>query len=381
MHIVFLTSEYPKKSYPHGGVGTVVQNIARGLVEHNHQVSVVGFNYLQINEVEDDNGVKIYRYKRKNLKPISWYLNYKTINQALKKIHQKQPIEVVESIEQGLAFVNKFKGVKYLIRMHGGHHFFAESEQRKIHPWKAYQEKRSFKKADQVIGVSQYVVKHTSKYLDFKNKFGGVIFNIANLERFKPSDNRKEIKGRIFFAGSLCEKKGIRQLIEAMPNVIEKVNDAHLVIAGRDTKIRGTQKSYLEYLQTEINKNIKDKIKFLGAVDNAKLSIEMEKAEVCVYPSHMETFGMACIESMSMGKSIISSNFGPGPEILKNKKTGLTCNPFKIDELSEQIIYLLNNRNYAHQLGENATKDINNRFGNEYLMQKNIKLYKKLIDL
>ena len=56
-----------------------------------------------------------------------------------------------------LAFLPKIKEIKYLIRLHGGHHFFAESEKRKINKWKGFQEKRSFKKADAFIAVSQYV--------------------------------------------------------------------------------------------------------------------------------------------------------------------------------------------------------------------------------
>lgn len=380
MHIVFLTSEYPKKGFPHGGVGTVVQNIARGLVAHKHKVSIVGFNFIKKDEVEYDDNITVYRISPRKIKYLTWFLNSKQINLKLKEIHENHPIDVVETTELGMAFIKKNKNTKYLIRMHGGHHFFAESEKRKINFWKAFQEKRSFKKADHIIGVSEFVVNHTSKFIDFKEKFRGVIYNLANLERFKPANYAKEIKGRVFFAGSLCEKKGIRQLIKAMPEVIKEVKNAHLVIAGRDTKIRGTQQSYLVYLKTEINEDIKEKITFLGVVDNAKLSVEMEKADVCVYPSHMETFGMTCIEALSMGKSVINSILGPGHEIVIHNKTGLLCNPFNIEELSEQIIFLLKNRDYAQQLGENAKQDIKQRFGYNHLMQQNINLYKSLIN-
>jgi glycosyltransferase involved in cell wall biosynthesis len=379
MHIVFLTSEYPKKGYPHGGVGTVVQNIARGLVKHQYIVSVVGLNYNKSNEVENDHGVNIIRLSPKKVKYFSWYLNSKLINKAIAELHDKQPINIIECTEMGLAFVNKIKGVQKLIRLHGGHHFFAESEERKINPWKAFQEKRSFKKADHIIGVSEYVVKHTYKYINFKDKYKGVINNLANLDRFKPSDQSEEVKGRVFFAGSLCEKKGIRQLIKAMTIVIQAIPEAHLVVAGRDTKIRGKEESYLDYLKTEIEDNIREKIVFLGVVDNDKLSHEIEKAEVCVYPSHMETFGMSCIEAMSMGKCVITSKLGPGPEVVEHQKTGLLCNPFEIDKLANQIILLLEDGNYAHQLGINAINDIKQRFGYEHLMQKNITLYKTII--
>jgi glycosyltransferase involved in cell wall biosynthesis len=375
MHIVFLTSEYPKKGFPHGGVGTVVQNMARGLVKNGLTVSIIGLNYIQKDEVEDDHGVIIYRYKPKKVKLITWYLNFQTFNKALKELNSKQPIDIVESTELGLAFIQKLKGVKYLIRMNGGHHFFAESENRKINWWKGYQEKRSFKKADHVIGVSEYVVKHTSKYLNFKDKYKGVFYNLANLERFQPTINPKTIKGRIFFAGSICEKKGIRQLILAMEKVIDEFPSAHLVIAGRDTIIKETGKSYLEFLKTSIPDAHKEKIIFLGNVENNKLSKEIDKSEVCVYPSHMEAMPLAWLEVLSMGKPFIGSKLGPGLEVVKDKQTGLLCNPHDIKDISDAIILILGNPSLAREFGRNALNDIKARFSKKELLKKNILLY------
>jgi len=379
MHIVFLTSEYPKKGFPHGGVGTVIQTLARAMVKKGLQVSVIGLNYAKCNEINNDQGVKIFRYAPKSLKPVSWYLNFKTINRAIAQLHQEKSIDIVESTELGFAFIKKISGIQYLIRMHGGHHFFAESEQRRINPWKAFQEKRSFKKADHAIGVSQYVVNHTLNYIDFKDKFKGVIYNIANLDRFKPAEKSNEIKGRVFFAGSLCEKKGIRQLIKAMPKVIKTVPNAHLIIAGRDTLIRGTQNSYLDYLKTEIDPEIKHKIAFLGNVENDKLNIEIGKAKVCVYPSHMEAMPLAWLEVLAMGKPFVASNLGPGNEVVLHNKTGLLCNPFHLENLAESIIKLIINSDIAQKLGKNAIKDINERFEYKTLLKQNINLYKTII--
>ena len=54
--------------------------------------------------------------------------------------------------------------------MHGGHHFFAKSENRPTEWKKVWQEKKSFAKADQIIAVSQYVAKVTSQLLKLKDK-------------------------------------------------------------------------------------------------------------------------------------------------------------------------------------------------------------------
>jgi glycosyltransferase involved in cell wall biosynthesis len=378
MHIVFLTSEYPKRDFPHGGVGTVIQTIARGLVKNGYQVSIVGLNYIAKHEIENDKGAQIIRLKRKNYKPLTWLINFNKINKALKDLHKSHPIDIVESTELGLAFIKKIKGIKFLIRMNGGHHFFAEAEQRQINWWKGYQEKRSFKNADHVIGVSQYVVNHTSRYIEFKDKFEGVIYNLANLERFTPSDSSNIIPGRVFFAGSLCEKKGIRQLIKAMPIVIAAEPNAHFVVAGRDTVIRGTQNSYLSYLKTQIDETVKNKITFLGAIDNKKIPEEIKKAQICVYPSHMEAMPLAWLEVLAMGKPFIGSSLGPSPEIIAHNKTGLLCNPFDIEKLASQIIHLLKNPEFANKLGKEALKDIIQRFSYDRIMKQNIDLYKSI---
>ncbi|QTY28132.1 glycosyltransferase family 4 protein [Flavobacterium sp. CS20] len=380
MHIVFLTSEYPKDGFPHGGVGTFIRILARSLVQHKIDVSIIGLNYIAKDEVENDEGVNIYRYQRSKTPKMGWYLNNKILNKAIKSLHQKQPIDVVESTELGLAFINKIPGIKYLIRMNGGHHFFAESENRGVEFWKAFQERRSFRKADHIIGVSEYVLNHTAMYLDFEDKRGEVIYNPANLNMFYKADLSKEIKGRIFFAGSICEKKGIRQLVKAMPKIKQAVPEAHLVVAGRDTKIRGTQNSYLAYLKSEIPKAVETDIEFLGSIENTQIPKEIEKAEVCAYPSHMEAMPLAWIEVLSMGKAFVASNLGPGSEAVNHGETGLLCNPLNIDDLANQVIYMLQNRKEAHQMGQNAIKDVQKRFSLDVLLKKNIEMYNNLIN-
>lgn len=146
MHICFLTNEFPKEGFPHGGIGSFVKTIAEALVQKGIKVSVIGMNYRLVNETENRNGTTIYRLKKSTLKGISWYFNSKAINKKIKEIHKQSPIDVIESSELGLAFINKIPAIKYVIRLHGGHHFFAESENRKINKWKGYQEKNRLKR-------------------------------------------------------------------------------------------------------------------------------------------------------------------------------------------------------------------------------------------
>ena len=64
MNILFLCDEYPPGR--HGGIGTAVQLLARQMVKMGHQVVVAGFYDWGYGgeDVFDDNGVKVYRFRR-----------------------------------------------------------------------------------------------------------------------------------------------------------------------------------------------------------------------------------------------------------------------------------------------------------------------------
>lgn len=378
MHICFLTSEYPKPGHPHGGVGTFLQILARNLVKHQIRVSIVGLNFTDEYEEAMDQGVHVFRLKPRKLKPFTWYLTFDSVNSKIKEIHQKTPINIVESTELGLAFIKKIPGIKYLIRMNGGHHFFAESENRGIDPWKGFQEKRSFKKADLVFGVSEYVINHTLKYLDFSSKKGPVIFNPANLENFYKADPSRLVKGRIFFAGTVCEKKGVRQLILAFPKIKKEFPESELYIAGRDWFFPDG-KSYIEYLKSsQIDESVRDSIKFLGPVANHELPKYIEEAEICAYPSHMEAMPLAWIEVLSMGKAFLGSSLGPGPEVIQDHVNGRVCNAKDEEDVAKVLLEMLSDKESNLKMAEQARKDVFERFAIDKLVLKNIELFNKV---
>jgi glycosyltransferase involved in cell wall biosynthesis len=375
MHIVFITHEYPKPSAAHGGVGTFVQTLARWLVNTGVVVSVVGMNTKEDYEETNDFGVRIYRLPKISIKGFTWLGQAISINRKLKELNELCPIKIIEGTELALAFLNKIPKVKYLIRLHGGHHFFAVSENRDINWWKGFQEKRSFKKADAVVGVSQYVVDHTSNYINFENKKKGVIFNPASLDRFYPSDLDKQVNNRIFFAGTVCEKKGIRQLIQAIPIVKKAFPDTHLFIAGRDWYFPQTGNSYIEYVKQYIEPAVRDSIHFLGAVSNSEIPKLIEEAEVCCYPSHMEAMPLAWIEVMAMGKAFVASKKGPGSEIINHGVNGLLCDPLNPDDIAKHIITLFQNKEMALKMGDHAREFALKEFDLNLIGPQNINLY------
>jgi len=379
MHICFLTNEYPKPGLANGGVGTFVKTIANALIKKGIKVSVVGLNNTKTNEVINEDGINIYRLAKSKWKTISFIDNSYRIHKKIKQINSISTINIVESPELGLAFIYKIKNIKYVIRLHGGHHFFAEAEKRRIDFWKGFQERISFYKADAFIAVSDFVKSHTEKYLSYNSKKVKTIRFPVEIN-INPN-NKIGIENEdfyILYVGTVCEKKGIKELIAAFNNVRKYFPQAYLNIFGRDWKF-SSGNSYIDYLKNTFSANELININFKGPVPYYDLILEYEKSTICVFPSHMETQGLVVLEAMSFGKPVIFSKFGPGPETIADGYDGLLVNPYDIDDLSQKISVLLTDKIYRNYLGTNAQKTILSKYSFNNNLIENIEFYNSLI--
>jgi glycosyltransferase involved in cell wall biosynthesis len=269
-------------------------------------------------------------------------------------------------------------GIKYVIRLHGGHHFFAEGENRKVKWWKGFQEKKSFSKADAFIAVSEYVQSHTSKYLTFNQKPIEVIYNPVMISNFVGENTDKIKPDRLVFVGTICEKKGIRQLIQAILLVRKSIPEIHLHVYGRDW-LFPNGKSYLKWLKDQFDGKELESVTFHGPVEHRLLPQIYEEAELCVFPSHTETLGLVAPEAMVMGKPVIFTKLGPGPEIITHGVDGWLCDPHNPKDIAEKIVDALGERDNFPQVGKKAREKVMKTFNPTLLIKQNVAFYEKII--
>lgn len=378
MHIVYLTGEYPKKDVDGGGIGSFVQFIGRKLVEQGIRVSVVGINNTKSDESENDQGVAIYRLSKSSWKFAKFYDNTKRILKKIEALNLIEKVDIVEGSELNFAFFPSTTSFKKVIRLHGGHHFFAIELDKKPALWRGFQEKKSFKNATHFIAVTDYVGSQTQKYLNLKFEYT-TIHNGINLDNFYESDVKKEIPYKLLFIGTVCEKKGIKQLIETLPFIIKKHPKTTLEIIGRDWFSKdGT--SYIEFLKTAVIKGsgLEDKIKFTGGLPYNELPKHIESAHVCIYPSLAESFGLTLIEGMAMGKLVVASAIAPFKEIVANSNVASLFDPNDKSEMSEKIVNLLAENKNDLELRQAARKHVFTMFSTETIIAENIQFYKNI---
>lgn len=374
MHICYLCNEYPPA--PHGGIGTVVQTLGRALVRRGHAVTVLGTYAPEWQGRTVDEGIEVVRLPRARTRGTGFVVNGSRTRRALAEIHEKRSIDVLEGSELSLAFLPRRLPYTAVIRMHGGHHFFAVTLGRRPKPWRSWLERRSFARATHLCAVSQFVGHTTRQLIGLGDREIEVIMNPVDVTRFCPPRHPAEDESLILFVGTVCEKKGIRQLTQAMPRIVDRIPHARLLVCGRDSS-DSSGGSYTEQLRQTLAAGIADRVLFQGPVTHASLPQVLAEAAVCVYPSHMEALGLASMEALATGKAVVATAAGPGPEVIEDGVSGLLCNPRDPLSIAEQVIAVLADRALRERLGQEARRRAVAHFGLDVLVPRNEAFYRR----
>ncbi len=178
-------------------------------------------------------------------------------------------------------------------------------------------------------------------------------------------------KPAVLFVGRLVEDKGVRYLMQAFAEVVEAVPHAKLVIVGR-----GPQETELRKLQESLAlKNVF----FLGAVESRFMPNVYVGSDVLVLPSVHEPFGNVVVEAMACGIPVVGSYIGGIKDTIVHGVTGYHVQPRDSKSLSRYLIRLLEDVSLRKKLGENARKNVLERYTVELLLQKIEKIYQQCI--
>jgi glycosyltransferase involved in cell wall biosynthesis len=227
--------------------------------------------------------------------------------------------------------------------------------------------------------VSRFVAETTRTLLSLDGRPIEILPNSVNTSLFRPMPAEPETEGLILFVGRVVEKKGVRQLIQAMPQIIAAVPHARLWIFGGDGRDPTTGRSLTDLLQGLVSPGYRDRIVFKGTIENSQLPALIARAQVCVYPSHMEAQGIVILEGMAMGKPVVASRTGPGPELVKDGVSGLLCDPFDPVSIADKVITLLRDKGLRQRLGAQASRNVGEHFSTAVLVGRNEEFYDRCL--
>jgi D-inositol-3-phosphate glycosyltransferase len=178
----------------------------------------------------------------------------------------------------------------------------------------------------------------------------------VDLSRFRPMSQQQSRdylgygEGKnILFVGRLEPLKGLDILFRAVAS-LENIGDITLNIVGGDEN--SLEKARLQELAGRMK--LTDSIRFIGSVSQDELPVHYNAADVCVLPSHYESFGLAALEAAACGRPVVASEVGGLPTIVKSGSTGFLVPPKHSDVMAERLCELLGDDMLRSRMGTAA---------------------------
>lgn len=375
MHVVFLCNEYPP--VPHGGIGTFTHMMSHALQRRGHRVSVVGVYRDQTETIyEDNDGVTVIRVAAGRVPNTGIVINSRRLHQTLRQLDSVQPIDILDGWENSFAFLGRPTRARHVLRMQGGHHFFYSQLGKRPRWVRSLIERRSFANADVFAAVGPFVARTTRELLDMRMEQPiTVLPNPVDVNAFHPMPEVAVEDGLLLFVGTITEKKGVRQLIAAMPEVLAAAPHARLVLIGRDTLDPVTGGSYIDALKATIAPGMAARIVFTGGVPHDELPRWMARAQVCVFPSHMETQGIVLLEAMASAKPVVGPTTEPGREVIEAEVSGLLCDPHRPNSIAAALKRVLLDAPLRERLGRAGRERVEALYSLEAITARNEAFY------
>lgn len=154
----------------------------------------------------------------------------------------------------------------------------------------------------------------------------------------------------ICFVGAVIPGKGVENLIKAFAKVSDRFEGASLEIIGP----RPNRRYFFELKRRLEDLGLEKRVSFIGELPQGELAARLARARALALPSLSEGLGRVILEAMACGVPAICSDVGGIRDIVEDGKTGYLVPPGGVEELSGKMGLLLENRDMAVRMGEEA---------------------------
>ena len=387
MKILMLTWEYPPRIV--GGIARVVHDLSHRLIKDGHEVTVITYKEGNVPYYENDKGVDVYRVDNYMINPnnfIDWImqLNFNMVTKANELIAKNGKFDVIHAHDWLVAYSAKTLKNSYGIPLVSTIHATEAGRNSGIHD----ETQRYVNDTEWLLTYESSEVIVNSKYMknELQRLFGlpyekiNVISNGVSMTSYSGVERDYEFRRQyaadnekiILFMGRLVYEKGVQHLISAMPKILEGYHDSKLVIAGRGGMI--------DELKAQVDSmGLSQKVYFTGYL-NAKQVAKMYKcADISVFPSTYEPFGIVALEAMLAGVPTVVSDVGGLNEIVDHGVNGMKSYAGNPNSLADSILALLLNPALCDKVIKQAKAKVKNEYNWAKIAQDTYFTYEKAI--
>jgi glycosyltransferase involved in cell wall biosynthesis len=354
MKHLIISREYPPASYPPGGIGTYVMNIARLLTERGETVHIIGERWSGAPkelEIACDGRLIVHRIGESDLPPNGgsdpaarllreldglkktdfpdqWFAWHAAL--VAERLIEDGAVDVVEGQEWEAPLyyllLRRALGLgpqpsrPCIVHLHCpsefSRHFNGALDRPRQFTLLKRMEDFCIRSADALLCPSRYLASQCSEHYGLPLEWIKVIHLPVG---FAPRIERKPqvwAHGSICFVGRLEPRKGIIEWFEAAIRVAREDPEVHFDFIGAD--ILGLQRPLVKRL----SHTLRPRFRFHGSKPRDELPRLLASARAAVVPSRWENFPNVCIEAMSSGLPVIATRLGGMVELVEDGRTG-----------------------------------------------------------
>lgn len=371
--ILLITDEYSEKSV--GGAGIYAWELSRAIAKNGTEIHVLAPDYYSHDENLKEN--LFVHYKKTIFKPLlrmpSFHFQvWKSCNYLIKKYQ----ITSIHSNNYAGIWVNTKTPLITMIH----HPAIMEMQQfsviqKSLNLIDMLLEKIIVQKSSLVISGSHLTYNQLLFiYPKIKNKSiflpNGVDFSV-----YKPVKRVENSIFTIFFpGGARAKRKGSEYLFPALEKLNKEIN-FKLIVTG-SSREEGWQSAFKSLIRRY---HLEENVELMGEVNYVEISDIYNKADLVVFPSTFEGYGLPVLESLAMSKPIIATKTGEAPYIIKNGVNGLLVDTFDSDSIFKALQYLVKDKTLMKNIKSNSRQSIIRKYSWGLVAQKIIQIHKNIL--
>jgi 1,4-alpha-glucan branching enzyme len=388
LRVLMLAWEFPPRTV--GGLARHVYDLSRALVEQGVEVHVVTCHGEETPEHEVVDGVMVHRVEAPDFALgedfVRWsmLLNVRLAAMGNRILAAYGRFDVVHAHDWLVAESGQLvaeKGQCPLVATihateHGRNHGLHNDLQRQI----AHIEWKLAYEAHEVIVCSHYMREEMSTVYGVPESKQHVLPNgvdLAELVRGLDAEAAEESMHQqegatVFFVGRLVPEKGVQVLLEAVPAVLQACPQTRFCIAGK-----GPMREPLERMAETLG--VAHAVDFLGFVTDEQRNRWMERADVAVFPSLYEPFGIVALEAMGLGTATVVSRTGGLAEIVEHGVDGWLVTPGDASSLGETLVAVLQNQEQSARVARNGKAKTVAEYGWTSIARGTVQVYQQAV--
>jgi len=363
MHVVQLGKYYPPQR---GGIETVVEGLARGLVRRGHEVTVVVSNDCPRDADERIDGVRVIRVARRALiasQPINPGLTRALSELSFDVLHVHTPNPL-----GALAALVASRGRPLVVSHHSD-----IVEQKLLGLPGRLAHAALYARASAIVAATPLHVRYSAMLRRFEERCRVIPFSLPERPNGSPAPPILPSgwleRPLALFVGRLVHYKGLQVLLDALA----KCPSLRLAVVGS-----GPLRAQL--VQKARDLGIEQRVAFVGNVSDQALQALYSACRFLVLPSILESeaFGLVQLEAMAAGRPVISTNLRSGvPYVNQHGRTGLLVPPGDAAALAAAMLRLCEDDALCARLGRAARLRVA-EFGEESVLDRWVELYAEL---